>query len=803
MPLSPPLRLPALALRRLGLLLLVAAPALVACGGRAPVEVEGDLLAGLAPSASTGIDAGEAARLTDGLVSQEGGFWKTDLSAVLARSGHVTWDLGTPRELGWLYLQGDNNDRYEIAGSLDGRTFAPIWTAGEERGSGLRARSGEVQATARYLRVRAFGGDGSYSITEVGAFAAPPAGGKAGFAVRRGRQPIEPAEGRVWAFAAAGLLFLAVYRKQGPAWRRHAWIVPAAAAGSLALHVIGHWPLPREAIGLFRAAVAAVAIGVLLRGSFGPERARGFWPPERLSKRFVNRALAILAVLAAVGYYDFGRLPFHHAGERRFTPVHTYDMRHYFPVAKYFPELKFDGLYLASLAVYLEDFPQTSDAELRRIKVRDLTNNQVVTADTLRPDVAAAKARFTPERWESFAKDMRFFRTTMGSGDYLGTMRDHGGNATPVWILGANLLFRWLPANEWTLGLAGLIDPLLLLFLFVCIGRTFGVRPALVAAILWGATDFARFGSTLVGSTLRYDWIVSLGLAACALRSRRFVLGGALLAYAGLVRAFPATAGLFLAAPFLWAVYEAARRVRRLPRPAEIEGFRPFVRAVAGGLGAVAIFVGVTGASFGFAESWGVWFEKMAIHKDKPNVNHIGLRTLVSYEPQHVARKVILPDHPEPWTRWQETQLAAYDARWPIRWAVLLGWIALAFVAARKKSLEQAAMLGLLLIPVLFYPANYYYHHILVLPLLAFRSDEEDEGEPGRLFAFVSIYLLAVCVLQHFTHGGWSDEVFTWQAFLLFGAYLAILGTVVAFDRRRAAAVPAAVPRTAKAKLAS
>lgn len=796
--------------RKAALLLAVAAllPALAACG-RSPVEVEGDLLAGLPPASPRGVE--DAARMTDGLVSVEGGAWNSDLAVVLPRGATVTWDLGAARDLGWLYLQGDNNDRYEVEGSLDGRSFSPIWTAGAVRGAGLRARSETVQATARYLRIRPTGGDGSYSVAEFGAFAREPKGGAAAFGVRRGRQPSDPALGRIWALAVAAIAFVAVYRPRGTgagpgaaflpeAVIRWAWVLPAVAGGAFALHLWDHWPLPREANQLFRAAVAAVAVAVLIRGSLVAEGLR-------LPKRFVNRALALLAVLAAVGYYDFGRLPFHHAEERRFTPVHTFDMRHYFPVAKYFPELQFDGLYLASLAAYLEDFPDAGDDELRRVRVRDLTNNQVVTADTLREQAVAAKERFSPERWKSFTEDMRFFRKAMGPRDYLGTMRDHGGNATPVWILAANLLFRWLPANEWTLGLAGLIDPLLLLLLFVCIGRTFGVRPALVTAILWGATDFARFGATLVGSTMRYDWIVALGLAACALRSRRYVLGGGLLAYSGLVRAFPAVAGLFLLAPFAWAVIDAARKARGLPRLAEVEGAKPFFRAVAGGLGAVVLFVGLTSAVYGYEESWGAWFEKIGIHKDKPNVNHIGIRTLVSYEPEHVARKVILPDHPEPWTRWQQTQLAAYEARAPLRYAVILGWFGLALWAARRKSLEQAALLGMMLIPVLLYPANYYYHHILVLPLLAFRSEERDEGEPARLFSLVSIYLLALCALQYFTLGGWSDEVYTWQAFLLFGAYLAIFATVIAFDRRAAVAVaasaePAAKPRGRRARLA-
>ena len=99
----------------------------------------------------------------------------------------------------------------------------------------------------------------------------------------------------------------------------------------------------------------------------------------------------------------------------------------------------------------------------------------------------------------------------MGSSAYLGTVTDHGGNATPAWIVIAHLLFSSAPASEGALFAMALIDPLLLGLCFLCIARSFGVRTMLLCIVLFGCTDFSRFGATLVGSTLRYDWLAGLG----------------------------------------------------------------------------------------------------------------------------------------------------------------------------------------------------------------------------------------------------------------------------------------------------
>ncbi len=71
----------------------------------------------------------------------------------------------------------------------------------------------------------------------------------------------------------------------------------------------------------------------------------------------------------------------------------------------------------------------------------------------------------------------------------------------------------------------------------------------------------------------------------------------------------------------------------------------------------------------------------------------------------------------------------------------------MSFGCARDKRPEQAAVLGLMLLPIVFYPANYYLHVVCLFPLLA--------RVPGRMptptDAALWITLLGLCAAQYFT----------------------------------------------------
>jgi hypothetical protein len=78
-----------------------------------------------------------------------------------------------------------------------------------------------------------------------------------------------------------------------------------------------------------------------------------------------------------------------------------------------------------------------------------------------------------------------------------------------------------------------------------------------------------------------------------------------------------------------------------------------------------------------------------------------------------------------------------------------------------------------MLIPVFFYPANYYCHFVWLLPLLGTR----DKQPYDWLFTYVSVVLLTMTVLQYPTlFTGWSDVVYTWQSVILLVGFAAIFG---------------------------
>ena len=62
---------------------------------------------------------GPGALLTDERVGRAGTRWDAPMAVTLEASGSITFDLGEPREIRAIYLQGDANDEYTVSGSLD------------------------------------------------------------------------------------------------------------------------------------------------------------------------------------------------------------------------------------------------------------------------------------------------------------------------------------------------------------------------------------------------------------------------------------------------------------------------------------------------------------------------------------------------------------------------------------------------------------------------------------------------------------------------------------------------------------
>jgi hypothetical protein len=726
----------------------------------------GNLLAGKRPARSEGVT--HAGRLTDGILSHEGDEWLTDLTSRLTSgTAFLEYDLGEAQAVRCVLVQADANEVGVLSGSLDGQTWQPLWQVGGGLGPGMRLRSTRLEATVRWLRLSATGADVFHGVAEIAVYSQCPEPWPPELLRQHGTPAGESIDRNILLFGLLAGLFVLLHRERGSKLQYLLLLPALAVGGKVVADLVELFDFSREPP--LRAMVAGLAAIVLVKETFLSKR----WAPHRA----VTLTTLVLCAATALGsYYHFGMLQFGDHAKGRRTFVHTFDMRHYFPVAKYFRELRYDGLYLASLAAYMDNTPDFTEDQLGQARVRDLRTSEIRPARELAGELPGIRSRFTAVRWDEFKRDMKYFSEAMGRDDYLGSLADHGANATPAWILSAYLIFKNAPASELTLTLAGLIDPVLVLFFFLVLARTFGMRVMLYVMVIWGATDFYTFTANFMGSTLRQDWLVALGLGVCAIKRKRPGLGGALIAYSGLIRAFPAMAVLFLLVPLAWFAFDHLLSKKRLPSLAEWRASqRPALRACFGAAACVVTLVVLTSAMFGFGGSWMAWQEKIGHHATDPSTNNVGLRNVLAFDPDFSAERLIAKHQAAPDAEWVRTQRLTFADRSPLFYGILLVVTALALLACRGRSLEQVALMGLLLVPFYFYPSNYYCHFVFLLPLAV--ASPREEGDHSFVWGFIA--LAALCVGQFFTlRETWVDLRYTYQSFLLLVAFGAILARI-------------------------
>jgi hypothetical protein len=711
------------------------------------------LLAGLAPSRQQGIV--RAARLTDGTVAIAGDHWNTSLTATFRSSqAFAEWDLGESKPVRAGFLQGDNNDTYLVSVSEDGVTFKTLWEAGPVSGGGMQMRArDDLQGQGRYVRISARDGDGLYALTELQLYASRPAVFPPRLAALDGAPLEENLRTKILLFGLALSVAVLLSYKQARSWWTLALVGLVLVAGWDLWRTLQHGgPAGMQEVSLVRAVVAAVACIAVLREALSP-------PKLPADRRVVLGALGLTAVLSFAAFYNLGHLQFFDRKSGTPSFVHTFDMRVYYPVAKYWKELGFDGVYLASVAAAVDDDPNTTLDSLGKITLRSLKTHRTHMVSEVKADIEQVRTRFSPSRWEEFKKDMRYFRLTMGTRDYYSTLTDHGANATPVWLAIANLLFRWTNATDATLVLGGLLDPVLLLVMFGFIWRTFGLRTMLISVVVFGANDYYMFGSNWAGATLRHDWMAYLGIGVCLLARKKWEAGGALLMMAALIRAFPALALAGAAMPAAWWALDYRKNHGSFPSWTTWKTEqRPILRVALGAAvcGGILFLLSVAVCGLG---SWPDWYRKVVLLDTGAAVNQVSLRGLLGGTDAMYARIL--------------------RSRMVLQWAGIAAYMALVVAAARKQRLEHAAILGLMGVPVVFNPANYYSHFIFLIPILgavAAATHFKDLGKPARgMDAGIWIILLLLCAMQYTT----VTDKDTGHHFVVAGAFLLVAMTAI------------------------
>lgn len=414
--------------------------------------------------------------------------------------------------------------------------------------------------------------------------------------------------------------------------------------------------------------------------------------PGRLRRDQAGPLLTLTAVVAVAAWFNFGT--FH--GD---WFVHRWEQFHYVLGSKYFPELGYDGLYVASMGAQMQVAPQVPIQPY----LRDLRTNQVVATSTLAEHGLEVRHRFSDARWQDFLRDNAFFLNT-GDYEYFRLIRlDHGYNPSPAWTFVARLLDARLPVSATSLPLLGLIDPLLLAVMFVLVFRTYGSLTGCLALVVWGLGFAWRF-DWVGGAFLRQDWFAALGAALCMLKRQRLATAGALLGYAAAVRLFPAA---FLLGPGVLAVRSAWRR-ESLGWVARLAAGFGLALALAWGAGCLA------GRGPG---AWREFGANTAKHESTWLTNNVGLPLLFLYGPDTWSRQGVDPSLPDAFAPWQQAMSAAAAARRP--WIALgaVALIALAAAAAWREPPDQATTLGIVAVFALVALTSYYWCMLALAPI--------------------------------------------------------------------------------------
>ena len=727
-----------------------------------PSRAEGNLLSGKSPSHIQGVS--NAKVLTDGARAHEGDEWNSIAAAVIESDrAFVEFDLGKVTPIVAAYLQGDNNDEYMLTVSEDGKTFSPLWNAGPRTEPGLRERYNDaLSGQGRYIRLMARGGDRAYSVTELQVFSekpkTPPALGR----VSGESQASHVRTCLLYVAAAFALWLFSTYA----AANTITMLIGAAAvlvAGGIAYEAMdAAWPLANREVAYVRAIAGAIALLAVLRRAAATKR----FPAHR---HVVTAALLTSAVMAFASFYNLGRPQFWNHKENRPEFVHTYDMRVYQPFARFFKELQYDGVYLASVLAFAEDQRHGAIDSMANVEVRSLRDHRVQRVGDIGPQIQELRKRFSDERWAELKKDMLYFEEVMGP-EFLGTLTDHGANATPVWVFFARLMLGHAPASEKLLTWAGLADGALLLGMAFAMWRTFGLWPALLAMTIFGANDLYMFGTNWSGATLRHDWLALLGFGACALKSQRWVIAGVCLALAAMIRAFPAAALLGVSIPAIWWLYEYWQAERKIPNYREVYEAHPeTVRVLLAAIGTMVFAFLFTGVLYGF-HSWANWWEKVTLLNRDVGVNEISLRALVAGADGNAGRVL--------------------QARRAIHIAAVLLSVGTVFALGRGRPLHQAMLIGLPLALVIWNPSNYYSHLVFLMVLLGSVTvprkskvsekpvdDEDEEEEPAFQPIWAHLHLTAAPLLVMCIAGYWSalepdlERHFQNETVLLFAAF--------------------------------
>lgn len=450
----------------------------------------------------------------------------------------------------------------------------------------------------------------------------------------------------------------------------------------------------REGMDLFRIGFGLVAAGLLLIEA----RARRLG--ARPSGKWVRGIAIGLTVVGFLTYFDF-----FNPNVRYNNYYHRHEFFHYYLGSKYSRELGYTRLYECAAIAEIE---MGRGAQVKERELRDLRVNLIKpTKETyVFDDPSRCTSRFSPEKWAAFKKDVAWFESVSRGGYWENMQKDHGYNPPPVWTMTGKFFSSFGSASDGFFKALSTLDVLLHVGVLALLGWAFGFRVMAVASIFWGINAPANFYWT-GGAFLRQDWIFFFVASVCLMRKRRFALAGGALTWSTLLRVFPLIA--FAGAGIVVLVHWIKKR-RLHP---------DHRRFIFGCLVAGAILIPTSMVVTG-PRAYFEFISHIAVHKDTPLTNHMGLETMLSHDwdgRMRFTRNNALDD---PFEVWKDARRGQFAELKPLFFAIVafvFGWTVWAL--RRTKLLWIATALSLPLVISLTNLTCYYYCMFLIaVPLM-------------------------------------------------------------------------------------
>lgn len=391
-------------------------------------------------------------------------------------------------------------------------------------------------------------------------------------------------------------------------------------------------------------------------------------------------------------------------------PIQFLEFYHYYVGTKYFPELGYDGIYEATVVADHQDAPGRFR---RRAQIRDLRDNRsFVRRAKVLADSDRIVARFSPERWQAFKRDIALFRAALpGYWESSAPQRDHGYNGTPLTtaVLGTLANLGSLPADSF-MRAARWFDLGLVVLGAVALAALLDSGAALVFAFFWFANPLNDWG--FVGSAyLRYNYLFALVFGIALLERGRLAASGFCFALSAIVGLFPAFIVLGIGLHQLlrgdrWSVLREHRNL-----------YLSFVGSSLALVGLGSLVPSPEGEN-----SWVAFTERMRVHAPSLALNRVGLRVPFHYAARHGAAGAEAAARHADERDWKDETDRTFARRRPYFVAATIAAAAALLFAAPGLRRAEGALLGMGIVFIALMLAHYYYAMLLILPLV-FRRD--------------------------------------------------------------------------------